>query len=92
MADESICYQTRTIIVGAVSLFLTCAVMFAYVFPAPTACMFVGVVDLNVLPDGSLTDSTSPDDQKRYQRLTIESRKRIANTFGEPGRAYSFLP
>jgi hypothetical protein len=46
--------------------------------------MFVGVVDLKVLPDGSLTDSTSPDDQKRFQRLTVESRKRIANTFGEP--------
>ncbi len=75
---------TRTLIVGTVTLVLICAFMFARVFPAPTACMFVGVAGFHVLPDGSLTDSISPDEQQRYLRLTVESRKRIANTFGEP--------
>ncbi len=55
-----------------------------HALPGPTACMFVGVAGLYVLPDGSLTDSPSPDDQERYVRLTLESRERIANTFGEP--------
>lgn len=75
---------TRTLIVGTLTLVLICAFMFARVFPAPTACMFVGVAGFHVLPDGSLTDSISPDEQQRYLRLTVESRKRIANTFGEP--------
>lgn len=76
--------KMRMLIAGAVASSLAFGFTSARAFPGPTACMFVGVADLHALPDGSLTDSTSPDEQDRYIRLTLESRERIANTFGEP--------
>lgn len=76
--------KMRMLIVGAIASSLVFSFTSARAFSGPTACMFVGVADLHALPDGSLTDSASPDEQDRYVRLTLESRERIANTFGEP--------
>ena len=76
--------KLRKLAVGAVALFLAFGFTSARAFNGPAACMFLGLADLHELPDGSLTDTSSPEEQDRYVRLTFESRERIANTFGEP--------
>lgn len=69
-------------------LMASLAVMLAVVAPtvrawsAPSACLLVGLVDLQRLPDGSLTDNPAAADQERYQQLAREARARIAATFG----------
>jgi hypothetical protein len=55
---------------------------FAFALPDSTACLLIGVADLNKLSDGSLAESESEVDQQRYVQLTRDARARIENTFG----------
>jgi uncharacterized protein YccT (UPF0319 family) len=55
---------------------------FALALPGPTACLLLGVADLQKLADGSLAESESEGDQQRFAQLTRDARLRIESTFG----------
>jgi uncharacterized protein YccT (UPF0319 family) len=55
---------------------------FALALPGPTACLLLGVADLQKLADGSLAESESEVDQQRFAQLTRDARLRIESTFG----------
>ena len=63
-------------------LCLTATLACAVALPGPSACLFVGTMDLHRLPDGSLTDSSIPGDQQRFSELTLAARARIKSKFG----------
>lgn len=65
-----------------IALTLASAATLAFALPGPSACLFIGAVDLHRLPDGSLTDSASASDRLRYLQLTRDARARIESTFG----------
>ena len=72
----------RPLLAATFAVVWASATTFAFALPGPTACLLVGVAGLHELSDGSLTDSESEADQRRYIQLTRDARARIKNTFG----------
>lgn len=69
-------------LIAMFAVVLASATTFAFALPGPTACLLIGVTDLNRLSDGSLTGSELEVDQQRQVQLTRDARARIESTFG----------
>jgi uncharacterized protein YccT (UPF0319 family) len=69
-------------LIAMFAVVLTAVSTFALALPGPTACLLLGVADLQKLADGSLAESESEVDQHRFAQLTRDARLRIENTFG----------
>lgn len=71
-------------LIAMFAVVLATATTFAFALPGPTACLLIGVAELNRLSDGSLTGSELEADQQRQLQLTRDARARIDSTFGTP--------
>ena len=71
-------------LIAMFAVVLATATTFAFALPGPTACLLIGVAELNRLSDGSLTGSELEADQQRQLQLTRDARALIDSTFGTP--------
>jgi len=75
--------MSRVKLAGLVFLLSLAVVLASAVaLPGPAACLLVGAMDLHRLPDGSLTDSSVPEDQQRFSQLVVAARERVESKFG----------
>ena len=56
-------------LIAMFAVVLATATTFAFALPGPTACLLIGVAELNRLSDGSLTGSELEADQQRQLQL-----------------------
>lgn len=83
-SHQAVMGWVRMVAVFALVLVVTVGFIATRVLPGPAACLFVSQAGLQVLPDGTYTDSRSPADQTRFAQLTVAARERITNRFGKP--------
>ena len=75
---------SRKVIFASVGVTVALVGTAAFALPGPTACALVGVVGLNSIGDGLLTDTESEAERHRYVELVRDARARIETTFGTP--------
>lgn len=75
----------RKALLALIGLSACLASALALAAQGPTAaCLLIDTMDLQRLPDGSLTDSTDAQEQARYIQIAQEARERISSKFGAP--------